>query len=206
MAKVLAGGPPPVPTTTKDEASAAPAIPVARGGAGFADVEVDIDPQAARPFVLIWSRQWHSTPDGPMPILFPQRVEGGIAGVRAFKDGSYDLAGLVEDARKAGKVVLDWALGYCVQVRPGLDAWRPVWARVVDGALVEDPVAYVGWVKGLLERGVLPHPTDRDLERVEERESSLVVGDLTDRDKRSMRSLAANLELTRAARAVLGGA
>lgn len=201
MAKDFGGA---APKASPQPAAQAPAIPRSVGG-DFTAPAPRLRPEDARPFVLIWSHGYHSTPSGPLPTLFPQRVEGGICGARVYKDGRVDISGLVEDARKGGKVVLDWALGYCLEVEPNSNTWRPVWARVVDGKIVEDHAAYEAWVRQLMTDGHIPAPTARDLEIIEEREAALLAKPVeAGGHVLTIGSLERNLQATRDAKAALG--
>jgi hypothetical protein len=177
MAKDFGAASPKAQTQPEAQPSA-PILPTVVGG-DIARQGPTINPENARPFVLIFSGKYHSTPKGPRPSLFPQTLKGGIAGVRAVLDKrtgivGYDVSGLMTDLAEAGKVGLPLSLGYCVQEPGLLNVYRPAWGRVVKDRIIEDPELYDAQLVAWMESGVLPKPTAEDLD------------DLRDRDARAL--------------------
>jgi hypothetical protein len=178
VAKDFGAAGPKAQTQPAVDQPAAPILPTVVGG-DMARSGPTISAEQARPFILIFSGKYHSTPKGPRPTLFPQVLKGGIAGVRAVLDKrtgivGYDVAGLMSDLADAGKTGLPLTLGYCVQ-EPGMpNIYRPAWGRVVKDRIVQDPEAYDAQLVAWMESGVLPKPTAEDLD------------DLRDRDARAL--------------------
>jgi hypothetical protein len=177
MAKDFGAASPKAQTQPEAQPSA-PILPTVVGADGSRRARTP-NPDQARPFILIFSGKFHSTPKGPRPTLFPQVLKGGIAGVRAVLDKrtgivGYDVAGLMSDLAEADKLGLPLSLGYCVQEPRLLNVYRPVWGRVVKDRIIEDPELYDAQLVAWMDSGVLPRPTAEDLD------------DLRDRDARAL--------------------
>jgi hypothetical protein len=195
----------PAPTTQAQPANeAAPSYPRISGGDNE-PAEPELRKDAALPFVLLWQRgDYIATSDGVLPRLVVQPLVPGIGGVSRRRDGRFELGGLADDVRQGRRKILPLDLGYCIEISPGSDRWRPVWGQVVDGQIVEDETAYRRWCAARVADGTIPAPTATDLERIGEKlERVIAIDPSKGGHAREIPALQKQLDNVKAARAAL---